>query len=232
MARRKPRYSRLREKLREENGVPQAGSKTYEFFRFLTGQRSITQANKVSGNAKKRVKIGLHPFAVTPTGTTPGDRFIGYISLYSLKGLRTRANADEADLGIFLISGGEDSESEYYPALIRASYSASGSTTEDNKTSGVTGEQYSYTYKRTFSFPFGRAATTNIVDAETGATETTINDADELDVLRSTVQLLKDSSGTGDPAITIAYEPEIFKFVDAEEALDAQTAIPADVVVS
>ena len=216
MPRRRQRYSNLLAKLRDEGGsAPSPGDddegRVYNFYKFLLGASSnkITQTNKMPDEGRKRFKVGLYPFAVTPATTDATSRYIGYISAYSLLGLKTRVSGTEAMFGHNPSDEGGEVNDAYYPALFKVSYSKSGAATIDNKTSAITKDTYKYVPKRTFSIPFGRA-TTSITDSQTGAAETQISNVDELDSLKSITEEVK--KGTGDSApLGISYDPEVFK---------------------
>ena len=217
MPRRRSRYARLLEDLRKEGGsAPSPGEgdegRTYNFYKFLLGASTnkITQTNKMPNGGRKRWKIGLYPFAVTPQTTDATSRYIGYISSYSLKGLKDRVVATEADFGHNPSDEGGEINDAYYPALLKVSYSKSGALEIPNKVSAITKETYKYVPKRTFSIPFGRS-TTNTEDAQTGITETQISNVDELDALKSLTEKVKNTNEAANIPLTVAYDPELFK---------------------
>ena len=234
--RRRGRFSRLNEKLRGVGGVPTGTGETSEYFQYLTGQKEITIPNAIDGEARDLIDIALIPFAVTPTGVTPANRYKHGITAYSYNGLRTRTgNLALADFGVYTIETGEQVNNNYYPALLRSSYSRSGATTNPDKRSQITNKRYSYTPKRNFSFPVGR--TVSVYDAETGAGESAIADVDELDVVKTLVGWLKAGKKDSDTAtiaenqkaMSVSYDPE--KYAPAstnESAPDAE--IPGVVV--
>lgn len=221
MPRRRQRYSKLFEKLRAQGGTAPTGtdSEVTGFYDYLLGKSGskIKQDNAIPGEARQRYKIALIPFGLSATTNDVVNRNIAYISAYSLKAvLGTRVNATKADLGIFSSDqGGEDNPS-YYPALLRASYSRSGATTNPSKTSAVTGQTYSYTPTRTFSLPFGR--TTQATDAKTKTAETNLAEVDEIDVAKSVIDKLKAATNEDDRPKSVSYDPEIFKLASAGEA--------------
>lgn len=214
MPRRKGRYSKLLASLRE-SGVPSAGTTGEEkrlqgFYKYIIGDSKIEQNNKIPAEARKLFKIGLIPFAVSAASTAVTERYIAYMSAYSLKGLKDRTpNTLEAQLGIFKEEGGEIENSNYYPALIRASFSTTSAGVVEKKVSAVTKQAYRYDYKRTFSFPFGRSAV--VEDAETGTAETTVANVDEIDVFRFVANNLKANTTAANVPTSISYEPEVFK---------------------
>lgn len=220
MARRKTRFSGLRRRLRDVGGVPSgtAAPELQGFYRYVTGQSSITVNNPLSGDAKKLVGVALIPFAITPPSTPTDGLYIVRMSGYSYKGLTDRSGLNLADFGLTdTYDAGADSDPSFYPALLKATYSRGGASTNNSKVSGVTGRTYSYTPKRTFSFPFGRT-TSSIQDAKTGQTETSVDAVDELDVAKSLISFVSDGSKTGTPssdptqrAESISYEPELYK---------------------
>ena len=224
MPRRRQRFNKLFDQLKAAGNSPEAGSRTANFLQFLTGNRKVTQANKIPVDGRKLYEIALLPFALSADSNTVDNRFKATISAYSVQGLESRANATEAQLGIYRIVGGEQENDNYYPALIRAKYDASGSTVQENKPSGITGETYRYKYGRTFSFPFGRTATAT--DAKDGTAEVTVDDADELDVLRSVQDQLKAGTGTKAPK-TLSYEAEVFKDESKGTPLETGTTLPS-----
>lgn len=208
MPRKKQRFSKLFEQLRANGGVPSGTGKLNEFHKYLIGTNKVTQDNKIPPEARKLFSVGIIPFSLTPTGETPDQRYVASMSAYSIKGLEARANANEADLGIYKIEGGESVNASFYPALIKASYNASSSAAKPEKVSQITGEKYPYKYARTFSFPFGRVAKAE--DAKTGVAGTNIKDADPLDVFRDVQAKLKAGTDAQLPK-SISYEPELFR---------------------
>ena len=208
MPRKKQRFNKLFDELRGIGGTPTGTGRTTEFFKYLTGQKKLTQDNKVPPEARKLYEIALLPFALSADSETPENRYTANISAYSLAGLTSRANANEDDFGIYRKVGGEQEDQNYFPALLKAKYDSTGSTVNESKESGITGETYRYKYGRTFSFPFGR--TTEAIDAADGTAETVVDDADELDVLTTLQDKLKSGTGTQEVQ-TLSYEPEVFK---------------------
>lgn len=230
--RRKGRFSKLNELLKGTGGVPTGTGATAEYFKYRTGQKEYTVPNAIDGEARKLYDVALIPFAVTPAGTTPASRYRYSMTAYSYNGLISRTgNLAIADFGVYNIASGEQDNDEYYPALLRASYTKSGATTNNNKESGITGRRYSYTPNRTFSFPVGR--TVSVYDAETGAAETAIAEVDELDVVKTLTGWLKAGKKDTDTATiadtqkanSVSYEPEKFATPESNEAAPA-TAIP------
>ena len=229
--RKKGRFSKLNELLKGTGGVPTGTGATAEYFRYRTGQKEYTVPNAIDGDSRKLYDVALIPFAVTPTATTAPNRYRYSMTAYSYNGLLTRTgNLNIADFGVYNIASGEQDNDNYFPALLRASYTRSGATTNNNKTSGITGRTYSYTPNRTFSFPLGR--TTEVPDAETGAAQTDIADVDELDVVKTLTGWLKagkkdtDTATIADnqKAISVSYDPEKFATAESNEPAPA-TAI-------
>ncbi|MGD1920406.1 MAG: hypothetical protein ACFCAD_16905 [Pleurocapsa sp.] len=130
----------------------------------------------------------------------------------------------EAKLGINRIVGGERSNSNYYPALLKASFSRSGAAVQENKVSGITKETYKYTPKRPFSFPFGR--TTSVTDAGDGSAKTVLKDVDELDVYRFCLNDIKSPTNEDNVPSSVSYEAEVFKTDSADKALETGTTVP------
>jgi|GEM_PF-2574262 len=226
MPRKNRRFNRLFRELRGTgSGNPEDG-RTGEFLKFLKGQNKIVQQNKIPPEARELFKISLYPFALTPETTDPNNRYEANISAYSLNGLSDRAKGlSEAKLGINRIVGGERNDTGYFPALMRATFNASGSTVNENKVSGITKEPYRYEYGRTFSFPFGR--TTTATDAKTGANETVMKDVDELDVYRFCLNDIKTPTNENEVPRSVSYEAEVFKTENNGKALKATTTIPS-----
>jgi hypothetical protein len=227
------RYAKFLENLRGAGAVPPAATgdeedvKLYKFHQFLIGKSKIKQTNKIPEGARKLYQVGLLPFSLSATTSTPADRYVGYASAYSLAALKDRGgNLTEAKLGINLIVGGEKEDAGYYPALIRASFATTSASVVAAKVSAVTGTKYKYDYKRTFSFPFGRT-TTSVKDAKTGTTETTVDDADAMDVYRSAVDALKSNTTNTNVPTTVSYDPEVFKTKTKGEAYKTGTNLPA-----
>lgn len=224
MPRRKQRFNKLFNELRGTGGTPTGTGRTAEFFKYLTGQKQLTQDNPIPVEARKVYEIALLPFALSAPDNTVSNRYKATMSVYSVLGLTQRANADEDDFGIYRIVGGEQENENYFPALLKAKYDASGSQVEENRVSDITGESYRYKYGRTFSFPFGRTVTA--VDAEDGTQETNVDDADELDVLRTLQNKLKAGEDTQEVK-TLSYEAEVFKDDAGGTPLVANATLPA-----
>jgi hypothetical protein len=227
------RYAKLLENLRGAGAVPPAATgdeeevRLYKFHQFLIGKSKIKQTNKIPENGRKLYQVGLLPFSISATTATPADHYVGYISTYSLAGLKDRGgNLTEAKLGINLIVGGEQEDSNYYPALVRASFPTTSAGVVPAKVSAVTGTKYKYDYKRTFSFPFGRTSV-SVKDAKTGTADTLIDDADAMDVYRSAVDALKSNSTDTNVPTTVSYDPEVFKTKTKGEAYKTGTNLPA-----
>lgn len=232
MARKRQRYSKLFDKLRAQGGAAPTGTdgELAGFYNYLLGATGskIKQTNAIPGEARKRYKIGLIPFGLSATDTTVENRNIAYVSAYSLKAIMgTRVNVGKDDLGIFNSEDGGTDNPNYYPALLRATFSRSGAGTDPNKKSAVTGQTYSYTPRRTFSLPFGRSITST-KDAKTQAVETSINNVDELDVAKSLITKLNEASNVDDRPVSVSYDPEVFKIASAGEADTTDTLTAAN----
>ncbi len=225
MPRKKQRFSRLLRELKGTGtGNPESG-RTKAFLDYLKGVNKVTQTNKVPDAGRELFEIALYPFALTPSGSTPDQRYKASISVYSLNGLSSRATGiNEEKLGINRIAGGERENADYYPALMRASFSRGGASTQENKISGITKEPYKYVPKRTFSFPFGR--TTSVTDAGDGTNETVLKDVDELDVYRFNLNDIKAPSNADNIPSSVSYEAEVFKTDGGGKALETSTQIP------
>ena len=225
MPRKKRRFNKLFEQLRANGGTPTGTGRVAEFHKYITGQKKITQTNKIPVEGRELYAIGLIPFALSATTNDPSERYQATISAYSLAGLDSRANLDEEDLGINRIEGGEQVNSNYYPALIKAKFDAGSVGVNENKKSGITEEEYRYEYGRTFSFPFGR--TTQAVDAEDGTAETSIANVDELDVYRFAQNRLGAATNAANVPRSVSYEAEVFKTASKGQALTATSTIPS-----
>ena len=206
------------EQLRAAGNNPESGSRVDNFLKYITGQRTLTQDNTIPAEARERYKVALHPFAISVASPTAADRYETAMSAYSIKGLRDRASVNFADLGLQLIAGGEKSNPLYFPALLRAKYASTTDTAAANRTSDITGETYKYKYGRTFSFPFGRTITAT-EDAESGAAETNLDNADELDVLKSIKNKISEAGQNRSAPESISYEPEEFRTPPVAKAL-------------
>lgn len=235
MPRRRSRFKRLRAQLRAVGGVPSGEGETTNFYKYVIGQNKLEMANAIDGESRKLLNIALIPFANSSTTDAATERYLAQISSYSWKGILTRSPLDYADFGIYLPDGGYNVNPNYYPALIRATYSKSGATTNDNKVSDITGNKYSYTPKRSFSFPFGRAQ--GYQDAKTKTAETSIANVDELDASSTLLKWLKAGGKNNPPnpspanvAESVSYEAEVFK--PASSNGDATATAPANVTVS
>ena len=215
--RRRGRFSKLNEQLQAVGGVPSGTGAVSEYFKYRTGQKQFTVPNALSGAAREIYDVALIPFAVTPNSTTAANRYRYGMTAYSYNGLVGRTgNLTLADFGVYTIVSGEQDNDEFYPALLKASYTKTGATNNPNKPSGITGRTYSYTPRRTFSFPVGR--TLSVYDAKEGTPETAIAEVDELDVVKTLVGWLKAGKkdtdtatiGENNKAISVSYEPEKF----------------------
>ena len=231
--RRRGRFSKLNEQLKAVGGAPSGTGAVSEYFKYRTGQKQFTVPNALSGVARELYDIALIPFATSPAGITAANRYRYGMTAYSYNGLVSRTgNLNLIDFGVYTIESGEQDNDEFYPALLRASYTRSGATANPNKTSNITGRTYNYTPKRTFSFPVGR--TLSVYDAETGTAETAIADVDELDVVKTLTGWLKAGKKDTDTAtidednkaFTVSYEPEKFNAPATNQAAPA-TAIPS-----
>ncbi len=121
--RRRGRFSKLHEQLRKVGGVPTGTGETSEYFQYLTGQKTYTVPNAIDGDSRNIVDVALIPFAITPTGTTPNNRFKYGITAYSYNGLRSRTgNLALIDFGVYTIESGEQINDNFFPALLRTSY--------------------------------------------------------------------------------------------------------------
>ena len=224
MPRKRYRYADLGRRLRKSEGKIEPGSDLDNFQKFLTGVNKITIVNKPNEGDRKRYGLALHPFAVESADNTANSRFKVAITAYSFAGLNA-AGLSNSDCGLFFIQGGEEENANFYPALIKPSFRASGYTGNANKTSPITGNTYNYVPARTFSIPFGR--TTAAADAGDGSATSNITASDELDVMRH----LKTQIQSGSAAASyksLSYEPEFFQEVsrakDAENATDIPNA--------
>lgn len=212
MPRRRTRFKTLSRDLKKLQGrTPEAGSNEANFLDFLTGKTNIQVFNKVPEGGKVRYRISILPFALSPTGNTPDQRYKAAITAYSFAGLKERTGLTIAACGIeFTVEGNKENEL-FYPALIKPTYSSAATNLRPAATrSAVTNESYTHERTRTFSIPFGRT-TTDVKDAQSGAAETNISDVDELDVLRSLRQELATNQNEANRPLTIGYEPELFK---------------------
>ena len=233
MPRRKQRYSRLLLELKHTGGGAGTDSRVSNFLNFITGKRKLTQTNTIPAAARELYKVGLYPFALTAPGTpTAADRYTARISAYSLKGIqgRTPEGTTISHFGMHVIESGEQENPNYYPALLRAKYSAQGAS-EAERTSDITGDKYKYKYGRTFSFPFGRAIL-DVKDATGGQAETTIDDADELDVLTSLRNRLNSPGDNREAPSSMSYEPEVYKPAPTARNVTANDENPGTFSVS
>ena len=229
MGRRRSRNSRLRARLRDLGQVPQTGSELFGYFEYVTGQRRIQVENNVPEGGRRLFSVALLPFALSAPTNDPENRLLATISGYSVNGLQERTALDYADFGMFTDTAGAGSNANYFPAIIRGTYSRSGAVRNENKRSAVTNQTYSYLPTRSFSFPFGR--TTEALDARTGDPETTIGNVDEGDVATTLQRWLVNGSRTPTPgadnsrAQSVSYDPEVFRNESIQESAPAD-AIP------
>lgn len=180
MPRKVQRYSRLLDKLRSTGGsFGEGDGEVQNFYKFLTGQRTIQVDNAISGEARKLVSVAILPFSsdiqATPDDT---DRYAVTMSKYSYAGWDSRAKSQlsAAELGWAAPTAANKSakEDEFYPALVKLTMERSGAVTQSNKISGVTGKTYSYTPRRTFGIPFGRTITSVTEPAKGGSPATDV----------------------------------------------------------
>lgn len=210
MPRRRQRYKNLLQDLKKLNGAtPDAGTDAAKFLDYLTGKNKIKIYNKVPSGGKDRFNIAVIPFAVSPTGTTADQGYKATITAYSYAGLKGRTGLDIADFGISFIEAANKNADEFYPALIKPSYSSSNNLRPATTKSAVTNKAYEYKRTRTFSIPCGRTLT--VQDAKSGANETNISQVDELDTVKSLKVKMFGKTDPSNKPVSIGYEPEFFK---------------------
>ncbi|MBW4480842.1 MAG: hypothetical protein KME54_29415 [Tolypothrix brevis GSE-NOS-MK-07-07A] len=205
MPRRRQRFSDLEKQFKESGGVAAPGSRLAGYIAFKKGENKIEVKKKLTAAERKRYGFAILPFGVTPEASTP-KRYAASITAYS--------NASRAGLGVTNnmlgyedIDASTEQAGNFYPALIKV-FIKSG-TINDNQISGVTQKKYRRIEGATYTYPFGRT-TTDVTDAVTGATESTVNEVDAQDVRNTLVTFL-----AGLPAEkkvgSISYEPEVFR---------------------
>lgn len=226
MPRKRSRYGRLLRELKTTGGNPTAGTELDNFLKYLTGVNKLQIINKPNPDELKRYNVAIHPFAIEGDDATANGRYKVGITAYSYAGI-SASGLSNNDLGIFFIEGGEEENNDFYPALIKPSFKASGYTGNANKVSAVTGNEYNYVPTRTFSIPFGR--TTQAEDAKDGTATNNITASDELDVMRHLKTTIQ--AGTASASLkSISYEPEFFNEVSGAKDAAAASDIPAATV--
>ena len=116
MPRKRSRYGRLLRELKTTGGSPTAGTELDNFLKYLTGQNTLQILNKPDADDLKRYNVAIHPFAVEGDDATSAGRMKVGITAYSYTGINASGLSNN-DCGIFFIEGGEEEDSNFYPAL-------------------------------------------------------------------------------------------------------------------
>lgn len=236
MPRRVQRFSRLFDKLRASGGnFAGDEGEIAKFQQFLTGQRKITVQNAVEGAGRKLVSVGVLPFgediAATPTNA---DRYAVTMSTYSYAGWdsRIKSQVTAAELGWAAPDAANKSakEAQFFPALAKFTMTRSGAVENPAKISGVTGNTYSYTPRRTFGIPFGRTLTAVIESAKGGAAATDVEKVEFQGVRDSIFQQATEPLLNG--LVRLGFEPEVNRGSKITAAEFGGTISTTGVVVS
>lgn len=207
MPRRRQRFAALERQFRESGGQAAAGSRLAGYIDFKLGKSQIKVSRVLTAEQRKRFGYAILPFSLSVSATPdPFERYAAAITAYSNAGRRDLGLSDN-ECGYENIDASTTQDDNFYPALIRC-FIPTGDTRE-SPVSAITRKEYKRRVGRSVSIPFGRT-TTSVQDAKTGQTETTINDADQLDVRNSLAQKAKVGSGTT-KALSVSFEPEVFK---------------------
>ncbi len=210
MARKRTRFARLKRALKLAGGVAKPGSELDNFIKFENGDEThkIKVTNKVPAAKRKRVGIALYPFNITP-GATPGaaDRYRATITIYSNEG-RANVGLTDANLGYFALNKTNNAGDNYFPAQLIIFVPGEG---ESEETSAITKKKYKRKNGKSYTIPFGRAASAITEGEET----------------RRTFLAQEAKKGVGSiKASSVSYNPE--EFSNAKQDLESALSAPAE----
>jgi hypothetical protein len=207
MPRRRQRFAALERQFRESGGQAAAGSRLAGYIDFKTGKTRIKVNKVLTAEQRKRFGYAVLPFGLTVSATPdPFERYAAAITAYSNAGRRDLGLSDN-ECGFENISEATTQDDNFYPALIRC-FIPTGNTVT-TPISAITKKEYRRRAGRSVSIPFGRTIT-NVVDAKTGTSESTLNNVDQLDVRKGLAKKAMTGTGTN-KALSVSFEPEVFK---------------------
>lgn len=163
MPRKRDRFNRLKQYLKDSKGSPSDGSKAKAFQNFLNGttEYKIDPAHKPPVGAKKRGVVGLLPFNVATT------------DIYYAAAMTKWSHTKMADAGATGTDFGHQTwkdndakyqrDGAYYPAVIIAQIKEA-SWDNPTKKSQITQENYTRIGSRGVSVPFGKKSGTDAED--------------------------------------------------------------------
>lgn len=212
MPRKRDRFNRLKQSLRDSGATPTPNSRADNYLKWLTGTNKITMTRKPSSAMRERFNVGVIPFGVSPdTGAGAQNFYKTTITMQAHVIKEGISGLTDNDLGLTAdISATQEALGVFYPALVRVFVTAVNATS-DSETSGITKESYKRTKGRSGSIPFGRTITST-EDAKKGTAETAIADVDEQDVKESLKgKLLRKAVGTGMIVRGISFVSEVWR---------------------
>lgn len=166
MPRKRDRFRKLKEKLKDSLGSPTAGSDADGYLKFITGQSNFKITNKVAAGGKKRGVVGLKPFNIGITDII----YAAPITKVSHKRM-TEAGVTGTDAGHTTFDDGEAKhkrDSAYNPAIIQFSYASAGAKTAP-KTSQITNKEYQRLPTLGGTVPFGKKTDADTEDGRAKA---------------------------------------------------------------
>jgi hypothetical protein len=195
MAKKRPRFHRLRQALKLAGGTVDPSSALHGYQQFTNGKTHITVTNPVSSANRKRNTIALLPFGFTnPTTPVAADHYESYVTVYSNAGRNTLTIA-MSQLGWTAIAVGNQQNPDYYPSKLIV-FVPSGPRAAAANPSGVTGLAYKRTPGASYSLPFGRGGTAS---------------SDEEETRRYALSTLaKAGDGETHKATSVTFQPEYF----------------------
>lgn len=208
MAKRKrDRFSRLKQSLKDAGGVTTAGTPIDDYLNFLKGVNNITMDRRPSSAAMARFSVGVIPFGLSPS-TTP----VRYLATMTNQAelIRAQAVVSENSFGISKTLTGVVPSPLFCPAYCKVFMTllAEVPTSQSSKIL-VSNPAYKRLKGRSGSIPFGRTLT-NVIDATTGVAETALSDVEEEDVKRSLAAELKGKVGSTHKVKGVSFVSEIW----------------------
>ncbi|RAM49474.1 MAG: hypothetical protein C6Y22_22225 [Hapalosiphonaceae cyanobacterium JJU2] len=210
MSRRQRRFSALERAYKLSGGSAAPDSRLAGYIEFKKGNKKIKVEKKLTAAERKRVAYAILPFGLSaPSSPTDADRYRIAITNYSNSartGVLTLANNK---VGYAVINAANVQDPNFYPAALRVFVKSS--DTKTTPVSGVTGKEYSRTPGATYTIPFGRTVT-DVTNKKDGTAESTVDDADQLDVRDSLATAVKSKAGV----LSVSFLPEEFKSPQAD----------------
>lgn len=157
LTRKRDRFRRLKEKLRDSKGTPSPGSEAEGYMKFITGQSTYKIENKLLSGAKRRGLVGVLPFNLPEANT------ILYAAqlTWNANKKRQELTITDANLGYSKWTGDaktQKNDSGFFPALLQV-YKRDAALDNPTKKSEITNKNYNRIGTRGFNLPFGRTAT-------------------------------------------------------------------------